>query len=105
MSAGTSAHTASVWGNGKAALIAASHRKLEAGDEECMICRSDDVPASVSLLPCKHLVCIACVENMRAKNVFKVRARVVPLRAPSAQGGKSGQRVLKSHVRGKANMG
>ena len=40
-------------------------------DEECQICRSDELPASISLLPCKHKVCISCVEAMRASNVFK----------------------------------
>ena len=68
-----SAHTASVWGNGKAAHLASQHRKLEEGDEECMICRSDERPASVALMPCKHKVCIHCVETMRASNIFKVR--------------------------------
>ncbi|KAG1680793.1 hypothetical protein FOA52_008126 [Chlamydomonas sp. UWO 241] len=44
---------------------------LREGEEECMICRSDVLPASVSLLPCKHAVCISCVETMRAKNIFR----------------------------------
>ena len=40
-------------------------------EEECQICRSDELPASISLLPCNHKVCISCVEAMRAKNIFK----------------------------------
>ena len=48
--------TASAWGNGKIAAIAAQHRKLEEGDEECMICRSDEIPASISIQPCGHLM-------------------------------------------------
>ena len=30
-----------------------------------------DVPISVGLRPCDHKVCFACVENLRAKNIFK----------------------------------
>ncbi|GAX82324.1 hypothetical protein CEUSTIGMA_g9753.t1 [Chlamydomonas eustigma] len=67
----SSAHTASVWGNGNLALVAAKERKLIEGDEECVICRNDDIPATVALQPCRHVVCIACVELMRANNVFK----------------------------------
>ncbi|KXZ46485.1 hypothetical protein GPECTOR_43g921 [Gonium pectorale] len=38
--------------------------------QECHICK-DDVPASVSLRPCGHMICFACVENLRAKNIFR----------------------------------
>ena len=69
-----SANMASVWGNGKASLLAAINRKLEEGEEECMICR-DDVPASVKFSPCNHVVCFGCVESMRARNIFKVCGR------------------------------
>jgi hypothetical protein len=61
--------TASVWGQGRAALHL-SLRKCLPHEEECHICR-EDVPASVSFKPCGHKVCFACVENMRAKNIFK----------------------------------
>ena len=70
MAAARSAWTAGVWGNGRAASVA--QRQLRPGEDECAICR-DEVPATVSLLPCKHTVCIACVETMRAHNIFKVR--------------------------------
>ena len=67
----SSAWTANVWGQGKSALLATHHHPLKHGEDECMICRCD-VPASVSFKPCGHVVCYACVENMRAKNIFKV---------------------------------
>ncbi|KAI8472642.1 MAG: hypothetical protein J3K34DRAFT_203759 [Monoraphidium minutum] len=64
-------HTASVWGQGRAAVtLSMAAGKVKDGEEECMICR-DDVPACVSFQPCSHAVCFACVENMRAKNIFK----------------------------------
>ena len=71
----TSAWTATVWGQGKSALLATKQRKLRDGEEECFVCRND-VPASVCLLPCTHKVCVACVENLRAKNIFKSDAGV-----------------------------
>lgn len=70
--AGTSVWTANVWGQGRAVAKVATN--LKEGEEECMICRND-VPASVGFQPCKHTVCFACVENMRAKNIFKARSR------------------------------
>jgi len=45
---------------------------MREGDEECHICR-DDIPATIAFVPCKHKVCFGCMENMRAKNIFKVR--------------------------------
>ncbi|KAG2448805.1 hypothetical protein HYH02_006156 [Chlamydomonas schloesseri] len=66
----SSVWTATVWGNGKAAIIAASNRKIRPGEEECFICK-DDVPASVALRPCGHKICFGCVENLRAKNIFR----------------------------------
>ena len=68
---GRSAFTASVWGNRRAALVAS--RELREGEEECAICR-EETPATVALQPCKHNVCIACVETMRATNIYRVRA-------------------------------
>jgi hypothetical protein len=44
---------------------------MREGDEECHICR-DDIPATIAFVPCKHKVCFGCMENMRAKNIFKV---------------------------------
>eukprot|EP00198_Chlamydomonas_reinhardtii_P001233 XP_001690568.1 predicted protein [Chlamydomonas reinhardtii] len=66
----SSVWTATVWGNGKAAIIASNNRKIRPGEEECFICK-DDVPASVALRPCGHKVCFGCVENLRAKNIFR----------------------------------
>ena len=68
---GRSAFTASVWGNRRAALVAS--RELREGEEECAICR-EETPATVALQPCNHNVCIACVETMRATNIYRVRA-------------------------------
>lgn len=70
MAGPTTMMTASVWGQGRAALQLSQRRGLQPGEEECMICR-DEVPASVSFQPCGHKVCFTCVENMRAKNIFK----------------------------------
>eukprot|EP00955_Chlamydomonas_euryale_P050370 354542-Chlamydomonas_euryale.AAC.7 len=77
--AGTTAWTSSVWGNGRAALAATVGGGLRDGEEACMICY-DERPASVQLKPCRHSICIVCVEEMRAKNIFKVmlRASAVP---------------------------
>ncbi|GIL45827.1 hypothetical protein Vafri_2965 [Volvox africanus] len=66
----SSVWTATVWGQGKAAILAATNRKIQPGEEECHICK-DDVPASVTLRPCGHMVCFGCVENLRAKNIFR----------------------------------
>eukprot|EP00878_Enallax_costatus_P000641 GHUV01000746.1.p2 GENE.GHUV01000746.1~~GHUV01000746.1.p2 ORF type:complete len:248 (+),score=65.02 GHUV01000746.1:178-921(+) len=68
----TTTLTASVWGQGRqaSALSAQAAKRMGKGDEECHICR-DDVPATISFVPCKHKVCFGCVENMRAKNIFK----------------------------------
>jgi hypothetical protein len=83
--AGQSFVTANVWGQGRAAATL-SHKagRLQDGEEECMICR-EEVAASVAFQPCSHAVCFACVENMRAKNIFKVRER-----------GESPERLLKT---------
>jgi len=62
-------------GNVRIAHLASQHRRLEEGDDECMIC-CGGVPASIGLLPCKHSVCISCMEAMRARNVLKVRVFV-----------------------------
>jgi hypothetical protein len=69
----STAVTASVWGQGLAAikLSALASRGMQEGDEECHICR-DDIPATIAFVPCKHKVCFNCMENMRAKNIFKV---------------------------------
>lgn len=77
----STAVTASVWGQGLAAikLSALASRGMQEGDEECHICR-DDIPATIAFVPCKHKVCFNCMENMRAKNIFKVG-----LYAPMAQ--------------------
>lgn len=67
--------TASVWGQGLAAIrlsADAVQLGMQPGDEECHICR-DEIPATIAFLPCRHKVCFGCVENMRAKNIFKVR--------------------------------
>ncbi|GLI63988.1 hypothetical protein VaNZ11_007100 [Volvox africanus] len=66
----SSVWTATVWGQGKAAILAATNKKIQPGEEECHICK-DDVPASVTLRPCGHMVCFGCVENLRAKNIFR----------------------------------
>lgn len=66
----TTAWTATVWGQGKLAMAVHRQRKLREGEEECFVCRND-VPASVALQPCGHKVCVACVENLRAKNIFR----------------------------------
>lgn len=80
--AGQTFVTATVWGQGRAAISLSSMAgKVQDGEEECMICR-DDVPACVSFQPCSHAVCFACVENMRAKNIFKVRC---PMQQTCAQ--------------------
>jgi hypothetical protein len=71
----TTSTRSNVWGNGRTAISLAKQRPLAQGEEECAICR-DDVPASVSFKPCGHAVCFACVENMRAKNIFKADAGV-----------------------------
>ncbi len=69
---GQTSVTATVWGQGREAVSLSNLAgELKEGEEECMICR-DDVPACVSFKPCSHAVCFACVENMRAKNIFKV---------------------------------
>lgn len=52
---------------------AAAQQAGDSGEEECHICR-DEIPATIAFMPCKHKVCFGCVENMRAKNIFKVRA-------------------------------
>jgi hypothetical protein len=39
------------------------------------------VPASVGFKPCNHTVCFTCMENMRAKNIFKARP---PAMAPES---------------------
>lgn len=68
-------HTASVWGQGRAAAtLSTLAGGVRHGEEECWVCR-DDVPAVVAFQPCAHSVCFACVESMRAKNIFKVRRR------------------------------
>ncbi|KAL6753396.1 hypothetical protein V8C86DRAFT_2727495 [Haematococcus lacustris] len=64
----STAWTSSVWGQGRRAISVT--RKLQQGEDECFVCR-DDVPASVGLRPCGHKLCAVCVENMRAKNIFK----------------------------------
>jgi hypothetical protein len=73
-SAMPSAVTANVWGQGRAAqqLATQAASLVKDAEEECMICR-DDVPATIAFVPCAHRVCFACVENMRAKNIFRVR--------------------------------
>jgi hypothetical protein len=70
---GPTALTATVWGQGRAAIHLSNQAAalVKDADEECMICR-DDVPATIAFVPCSHRVCFACVENMRAKNIFKV---------------------------------
>ena len=65
-----SAWTATVWGGAQKAMLASTARKLQPGEDECMICR-DDVPASVKFISCGHTACFFCVEQLRAKNVFK----------------------------------
>jgi hypothetical protein len=67
------AWTTSVWGSAsKAAVISSAlGGTIREGEEECMICRAD-MPASVSLRPCCHSICLACVERMRAATIFKV---------------------------------
>lgn len=69
----TTALTASVWGQGRQAIALSAQvaKHVGQGEEECHICR-DDIPATISFVPCKHKVCFGCVENMRAKNIFKV---------------------------------
>ncbi len=69
MAATSTLVTASVWGQGRAALKLSQRKGVADGEEECHICR--DGPASVSFKPCAHKVCFACVENMRAKNIFR----------------------------------
>lgn len=78
----TSAWTAAVWGGAGRAHLAedlARQGHLTAGheDEECWVCRND-VLATVLCKPCDHKVCVACVENLRAKNIFKVRGWAAP---------------------------
>lgn len=87
----TSAFTASVWGQGRAAvaLSASIASTLHVVDmaatlDECHICR-DDIPVAIAFVPCSHKVCFGCVENMRAKNVFKVRV-MPPLQPGSCAG-------------------
>jgi hypothetical protein len=86
----TSAFTASVWGQGRAAvaLSASIASTLQVNGavplDECHICR-DDIPVAIAFVPCSHKVCFGCVENMRAKNVFKVR--VMPLLQPGSCAG------------------
>jgi hypothetical protein len=88
----STAVTASVWGQGLAAIKLSAQvasRGMREGDEECHICR-DDIPATIAFVPCKHKVCFGCMENMRAKNIFKVNPAaagglLVPLRCPGAQ--------------------
>ena len=70
--------TAAVWGQGRKAVTLSSLKgTLKPGEEEeeCMICR-DETAANVSFNPCSHAVCYACVESMRAKNIFRVRVSV-----------------------------
>ncbi len=66
--------TATVWGQGKAAYDKVAGSKVQPGEEECHICR-DDVPASVRLKPCAHSICLGCVEQLRAKNIFRYESR------------------------------
>lgn len=70
----STAVTASVWGQGLAAIKLSAQVAtggMKEGDEECHICR-DDIPATIAFVPCKHKVCFTCMESMRAKNIFKV---------------------------------
>ncbi len=70
----STAVTASVWGQGLAAMRLSAQvavTGMREGDEECHICR-DDIPATIAFVPCKHKVCFGCMEHMRAKNIFKV---------------------------------
>lgn len=84
----STAVTASVWGQGLAAMRLSAQAVsvgLREGDEECHICR-DDIPATIAFVPCRHKVCFGCMENMRAKNIFKVRAVLAWSKATGAGG-------------------
>jgi hypothetical protein len=79
---------ASVWGQGLAAMrlsAQALQTGMREGDEECHICRAD-IPATVAFVPCRHKVCFGCMENLRAKNILKVRA----VRGGGRAGGRAG---------------
>ncbi|KAF5832809.1 hypothetical protein DUNSADRAFT_11182 [Dunaliella salina] len=72
----STAITASVWGKGKQAQM--TSRPLRPGEEECSLCRND-VPALVRLKGCdcsNYAVCLACVENLRATNIFRANKGV-----------------------------
>mmetsp|Transcript_24784 Transcript_24784/g.63901 ORF Transcript_24784/g.63901 Transcript_24784/m.63901 type:complete len:93 (-) Transcript_24784:22-300(-) len=67
----STALTASVWGKGKQAQMIS--RPLRPGEEECCLCQGD-VPALVRLKGChcsNYAVCLACVENLRANNIYR----------------------------------
>ena len=57
------------WGKGAAAAVNAA--PLKDGDEECVICFERAV--QVNFRPCKHGACHACVDKLRAANIFKAR--------------------------------
>lgn len=40
--------------------------------ESCLICRAE-VVASVVFRPCGHKMCLGCVEQTRARNIYKVK--------------------------------
>lgn len=58
------------WGKGAAAAVNAA--PLRDGDEECVICFERAV--QVNFRPCKHGACHACVDKLRAANIFKARS-------------------------------
>lgn len=65
----TTAWTASVWGKAAEAKPAVP---LKDGEEECVICF--DAATQIKFKPCKHGACHACVDKLRAANIFKARA-------------------------------
>ena len=69
----TTAWTASVWGKAAEAKPAVP---LKDGEEECVICF--DAATQIKFKPCKHGACHACVDKLRAANIFKARAPRLP---------------------------
>lgn len=64
----TSAWTSSVWGSKTGHT---ERRALKPGEEACAICLENAV--EVKFRPCAHELCLQCVNQLRASNIFKVR--------------------------------
>ncbi|KAL4458757.1 hypothetical protein ABPG75_013622 [Micractinium tetrahymenae] len=59
----------SAWGGG-AGGSSADRARLPKGQEDCHICGADS-PVEIKLQPCKHELCLGCVNSMRNANILR----------------------------------